>query len=139
MQCAARLPSTMRRRGGIIRRTARRRCCSCGRAAGSARARRRRADVRGAPRLRVVSFFTTPGNWWRGAGPYFYLPKLESHLEARLRNSVVLHAQARLGLPKGAIRATVLIETILAAFEMDELLYELRGHSAGLNCGRWDY
>ncbi|MGB9646819.1 MAG: malate synthase A [Stellaceae bacterium] len=75
----------------------------------------------------------------RGAGPYFYLPKLESHLEARLWNNVFLHAQARLGLPRGTIRATVLIETILAAFEMDEILWELRDHSAGLNCGRWDY
>jgi len=75
----------------------------------------------------------------RGTGPYFYLPKLESHLEARHWNNVFLHAQARLGLPKGTIRATVLIETILAAFEMDEILYELRDHSAGLNCGRWDY
>jgi malate synthase len=75
----------------------------------------------------------------RGTGPYFYLPKLESHLEARLWNNVFLHAQARLGLPKGTIRATVLIETILAAFEMDEILWELRDHSAGLNCGRWDY
>jgi malate synthase len=75
----------------------------------------------------------------RGTGPYFYLPKLESHLEARLWNSVFLHAQARLGLPKGTIRATVLIETIMAAFEMDEILWELRDHSAGLNCGRWDY
>jgi malate synthase len=75
----------------------------------------------------------------RGTGPYFYLPKLEGHLEARLWNSVFLHAQARLGLPRGTIRATVLIETILAAFEMDEILWELRDHSAGLNCGRWDY
>ena len=75
----------------------------------------------------------------RGTGPYFYLPKLESHLEARLWNNVFLHAQARLGLPKGTVRATVLIETILAAFEMDEILWELRDHSAGLNCGRWDY
>ena len=75
----------------------------------------------------------------RGTGPYFYLPKLESHLEARLWNSVFLYAQARLGLPKGTIRATVLIETIMAAFEMDEILWELRDHSAGLNCGRWDY
>ena len=75
----------------------------------------------------------------RGTGPYFYLPKLESHLEARLWNSVFLHAQARLGLPKGTIRATVLIETIMAAFEMDEILWEFRDHSAGLNCGRWDY
>ena len=75
----------------------------------------------------------------KGSGPYFYLPKLESHLEARLWNEVFLHAQKALGLPKGTIRATVLIETILAAFEMDEILYELRDHSAGLNCGRWDY
>src|SRR5438067_3223376 len=75
----------------------------------------------------------------RGTGPYFYLPKLESHLEARLWNSVFLHAQAKLGLSKGTIRATVLIETIMAAFEMDEILWELRDHSAGLNCGRWDY
>jgi malate synthase len=75
----------------------------------------------------------------KGSGPYFYLPKLESHLEARLWNEVFLHAQARLGLPKGTIKATVLIETILASFEADEILYELRDHSAGLNCGRWDY
>ncbi len=75
----------------------------------------------------------------RGTGPYFYLPKVESHLEARLWNEVFVHAQAKLGLPKGTIRATVLIETILAAFEMDEILWELRDHSAGLNCGRWDY
>jgi malate synthase len=75
----------------------------------------------------------------RGTGPYFYLPKIESHLEARLWNDVFLHAQATLGLPRGTIRATVLIETIMAAFEMDEILWELRDHSAGLNCGRWDY
>ena len=75
----------------------------------------------------------------RNSGPYFYLPKIESHLEARLWNDVFLHAQAKLGLPKGTIRATVLIETIMSAFEMDEILYELRDHSAGLNCGRWDY
>src|SRR5258706_98939 len=75
----------------------------------------------------------------RGTGPYFYLPKLESHLEARLWNDVFTVAQDELGLPRGTIRATVLIETILAAFEMDEILYELREHSAGLNCGRWDY
>ncbi len=74
-----------------------------------------------------------------GSGPYFYLPKLENHLEARLWNDVFLFAQERLGIPKGTIKATVLIETILAAFEMDEILYELREHSAGLNCGRWDY
>ena len=75
----------------------------------------------------------------RGTGPYFYLPKLESHLEARLWNDVFLHAQEALGLKRGTIKATVLIETILATFEMDEILYELREHSAGLNCGRWDY
>ena len=75
----------------------------------------------------------------RGTGPYFYLPKLESHLEARLWNDVFNAAQDALGLPRGTIRATVLIETILAAFEMHEILHELRDHSAGLNCGRWDY
>jgi malate synthase len=75
----------------------------------------------------------------KGTGPYFYLPKLESHLEARLWNDVFTLAQHELGIPRGTIRATVLIETILAAFEMDEILYELREHSAGLNCGRWDY
>ena len=75
----------------------------------------------------------------KGTGPYFYLPKLESHLEARLWNDVFCLAQDELGIPRGSIRATVLIETILAAFEMDEILYELRDHSAGLNCGRWDY
>ena len=74
-----------------------------------------------------------------GTGPYFYLPKLESHLEARLWNDVFIQAEDTLGLPQGTIKGTVLIETILAAFEMDEILYELREHSAGLNCGRWDY
>ncbi len=75
----------------------------------------------------------------KGSGPYFYLPKLESHLEARLWNDIFVLAQKELGIPNGSIRATVLIETILATFEMDEILYELRDHSAGLNCGRWDY
>ncbi len=75
----------------------------------------------------------------RGTGPYFYLPKIESHLEARLWNSIFVRAESLLGIPRGTIKATVLIETILAAFEMDEILYELREHSAGLNCGRWDY
>jgi len=75
----------------------------------------------------------------RGAGPFFYLPKLESHLEARLWNDIFVATQKELGLPQGTIKATVLIETILAAFEMDEILYELREHSAGLNAGRWDY
>ena len=75
----------------------------------------------------------------RGTGPYLYLPKIESHLEARLWNEVFVAAQEALGMPRGTIKATVLIETILAAFEMDEILFELREHSAGLNCGRWDY
>jgi len=75
----------------------------------------------------------------RGSGPYFYLPKMESHLEARLWNDIFGRAQDELGIPRGTIKATVLIETILATFEMDEILYELREHSAGLNCGRWDY
>jgi len=75
----------------------------------------------------------------RGSGPYFYLPKLESHLEARLWNDIFVMAQDDLGIPRGSIKATVLIETIVAAFEMDEILYELREHSAGLNAGRWDY
>ncbi|MGB9092752.1 MAG: malate synthase A [Gallionella sp.] len=75
----------------------------------------------------------------RGTAPYFYLPKMESHLEARLWNDVFVDAQQTLGIPRGTIKATVLIETLPAAFEMDEILYELREHSAGLNCGRWDY
>jgi malate synthase len=75
----------------------------------------------------------------RRSGPYLYLPKLESHREARLWNDVFVAAQERLGIPRGSVRATVLIETILAAFEMDEILYELREHAAGLNAGRWDY
>jgi malate synthase len=74
-----------------------------------------------------------------GSGPYFYLPKMESHLEARLWNDAFNEAETRLHLPRGTIKATVLIETLPAAFEMDEMLYELREHSAGLNCGRWDY
>jgi malate synthase len=74
-----------------------------------------------------------------GTGPYFYLPKLQSHLEARLWNDVFVHAQAALNVPRGTIKATVLIETLPAAFEMDEILFELKEHSAGLNCGRWDY
>jgi malate synthase len=75
----------------------------------------------------------------RGSGPYFYLPKMQSHLEARLWNDVFIRAQEQLGLPRGTIRATVLIEHILAAFETEEILYELREHSSGLNLGRWDY
>jgi malate synthase len=75
----------------------------------------------------------------RGSGPYFYLPKMETHLEARLWNDIFIHAQSALGLPRGTIRATVLIETITAVFEAEEILYELREHVSGLNCGRWDY
>src|SRR5712671_7736508 len=75
----------------------------------------------------------------RGSGPYFYLPKMESHLEARLWNDVFVFSQNELKIPQGSIKATALIETVLAAFEMDEILYELREHSAGLNIGRWDY
>jgi malate synthase len=75
----------------------------------------------------------------RGSGPYFYLPKLESHLEARLWNDIYIATQRELGIPQGTIKATVLVENILAAFEMEEILYELREHSAGLNAGRWDY
>jgi malate synthase len=84
-------------------------------------------------------FHNAAGLISRGSGPYFYLPKLESHLEARLWNDVFVHAQAALGIPRGTIRATVLIETILGAFEAEEILYELREHASGLNCGRWDY
>jgi len=84
-------------------------------------------------------FHNAPELLDRGTGPYFYLPKLESHLEARLWNEVFVASQELLDIPQGSIRATVLIETILAAFEMDEILYELRDHSAGLNAGRWDY
>lgn len=75
----------------------------------------------------------------KGSGPYFYLPKIESYLEARLWNEIFLASEEELHLPRGVIKATVLIETILAAFEMDEILYELKEHSSGLNCGRWDY
>jgi malate synthase len=75
----------------------------------------------------------------RGTGPYFYLPKMESHLEARVWNDVFLHAQRAIGIPPGTIKATCLIETLPGCFEMDEILHELREHSAGLNCGRWDY
>jgi malate synthase len=84
-------------------------------------------------------FHTAPLLIANGDGPYYYLPKLESHLEARLWNDVFAFAQDRLGIPQGTIRATVLIETIPAAFEMDEILFELREHASGLNAGRWDY
>jgi malate synthase len=87
----------------------------------------------------LVFFHNAREQLERGTGPYFYLPKLESHLEARLWNDAFLLAQDELGVPRGSIRATVLIETILAAFEMEAILQELREHSAGLNAGRWDY
>ena len=87
----------------------------------------------------LVFFHTAREQLARGSGPYFYLPKLESHLEARLWNDVFAAAQRQLDIPRGSIRATVLIETILAAFEMEEILYELREHASGLNAGRWDY
>jgi malate synthase len=84
-------------------------------------------------------FHTAKAKIARGSGPYYYLPKLESHLEARVWNEIFVRAQDKLGIPRGTIKATVLIETLPAAFEMDEILHELREHSAGLNCGRWDY
>jgi malate synthase len=87
----------------------------------------------------LVFFHNAKEQLERGAGPYYYLPKMESHLEARLWNDVFNAAQDRVGIPRGTIRATCLIETILAAFEMEEFLYELRDHAAGLNAGRWDY
>ncbi len=87
----------------------------------------------------LVFFHNAQEQVARGFGPYFYLPKLESHLEARLWNDIFVMAQDYIGLPRGTIKATVLIETILATFEMEEILYELREHSAGLNAGRWDY
>lgn len=87
----------------------------------------------------LYAFHNTKELLARGSGPYFYLPKMESHLEARLWNDVFVKAERELGIPSGSIKATVLIETILASFEMDEILWELKEHSAGLNCGRWDY
>jgi malate synthase len=87
----------------------------------------------------LYAFHNAKATLAQGSGPYFYLPKLETHLEARLWNEVFVHAQAALGIPSGTIKATVLIETIPAAFEMDEIIFELRDHMAGLNCGRWDY
>ena len=87
----------------------------------------------------VFLFHNAPQLLAKGSGPYFYLPKMQSHLEARLWNDVFAHSESALGLPPGSIKATVLIETLPAAFEMDEILWELREHAAGLNCGRWDY
>ena len=89
--------------------------------------------------LALYTFHNAKPALAKGSGPYFYLPKMESHLEARLWNDIFIVLQDEIGVPQGTIRATVLIETILAAFEMEEILYELRDHSAGLNCGRWDY
>ena len=87
----------------------------------------------------LVFFHNAKEQIARGAGPFYYLPKMESHLEARLWNDIFVMAQNELGIPQGTIKATVLVETILATFEMEEILYELRDHSAGLNAGRWDY
>jgi malate synthase len=87
----------------------------------------------------LVFFHNAKEQIARGAGPFYYLPKMESHLEARLWNDIFVMAQEHIGLPQGTIKATVLVETILATFEMEEILYELRNHSAGLNAGRWDY
>ncbi len=87
----------------------------------------------------LVFFHNAKEQIARGAGPFYYLPKMESHLEARLWNDIFVMAQDHVGLPQGTIKATVLVETILATFEMEEILYELREHSAGLNAGRWDY
>ena len=95
---------------------------------------RRRSSTSGS-----TSSTTPPSSSRRGSGPYFYLPKMESHLEARLWNDVFCWAQQELGIPQGSVRATVLIETITAAFEMEEILWELRDHASGLNAGRWDY
>ena len=117
--------------------------CSCGRAAGISP--RRHLILDGEPvsaslfDFGLYLFHNGRRLLERGTGPYLYLPKLESHLEARLWNDVFTHSEEELGLPRGAIKATVLIETILAAFEMDEILWELREHAAGLNAGRWDY
>jgi malate synthase len=98
------------------------------------------ADVGLAVRLRPLPLPQRQGGAeGAGSGPYFYLPKMESHLEARLWNDVFVHAQEMLGIPVGTIKATVLIETLPAAFEMDEILFELKDHMVGLNCGRWDY
>jgi malate synthase len=105
----------------------------------------RHAQVRGQPMsgalfdFGLYMFHCAKSAIAQGSGPYFYLPKLESHLEARLWNDVITFTQDYLGLPQGTVKATVLIETLPAAFEMDEILYELRDHIAGLNCGRWDY
>ena len=87
----------------------------------------------------IFAFHNAKALLSKGTGPYVYLPKMQSHLEARLWNDVFVHAETKLGLPPGSIKATVLIETLPAAFEMDEILWELRDHAAGLNCGRWDY
>ena len=107
--------------------------------AGKAPARRRRAGRRRLVDFGLYFFHNARRLIAQGKGPYFYLPKIENHLEARLWNDIFILAQDLLGVPQGTIRATVLIETITAAFEMEEILYELRDHSSGLNAGRWDY
>src|SRR2546428_8718528 len=100
----------------------------------------RRVEITGPTDRKMVIFFHNAKELLaRDAGPYFYLPKMESHLEARLWNDIFKFAQKELGVPQGSIKATALIETVVAAFEMDEILWELREHSAGLNIGRWDY
>ena len=119
------------------------RCCWCARAAGicsrsTCRSTARRCRARCSISASISSTMPRPRSR-QGSGPYFYLPKMESHREARLWNDVFIQAQSALGLPLGTIKATVLIETLPAAFEMDEILFELRDHIVGLNCGRWDY
>ena len=120
-----------------------RRPCSSGRAAGTWRSATSSSTAVRSRRACSTSACSSPTtgreSLARGSGPYLYLAKLESHREARLWNEVFLAGQAAVGIPAGSIRATVLIETILAAFEMDEILHELRDHAAGLNAGRWDY
>ena len=133
-------PDDLARHGreAVLARRETRRCSSCVRAAGTWR----NATSRSTATAISASLFDFGLYFFRNHGRngrYFYLPKLESHLEARLWNDVFAWSQERLGVPHGTIKATVLIETILAAFEMDEILHELRDHSAGLNAGRWDY
>ena len=121
----------------------RRPCCWFARVAGTCRKSTCLLTVSRYPARCSILAFTFFNNHAaltaKGSGPYFYLPKLESHLEARLWNDVISYAEDALGLPCGSVRVTVLIETLPAAFEMDEILYELRDHCVGLNCGRWDY
>ncbi len=140
----ARSPSTAGNGKQYALERRRRRCSSCGRAAGTCSRSTSLVDGEPVPGalfdFGLFFFHNAKELLARGTGPYFYLPKMESHLEARLWNDVFrLRPGASSGIPRGTIKATVLIETMPAAFEMDEILYELREHSAGLNCGRWDY